>query len=56
MNFEKIKEELLLSDSSDGINKDILIVVHNQYDYVKNCIESIYKNTKNFNLFIWDNA
>jgi len=55
MNLEKIKEELLLIDKANKIKKDILIVVHNQYDFVKNCIESIYKNTKNFNLFIWNN-
>jgi O-antigen biosynthesis protein len=55
MNFEKIKEELLLAESASKIEKDILIVVHDQYDYVKNCIDSIFKNTKNFNLFIWDN-
>lgn len=55
MNFEKIKEELLLIDLANDIKKDILLVVHNEYDYVKNCIKSIYKNTKNFNLFIWDN-
>lgn len=41
---------------SNGIKKDILIVVHNQLYYLINCIESIYKNTENFNLFIWDNS
>jgi GT2 family glycosyltransferase len=56
MNFEKIKQELLLIDDAKNIKKDIIIVVHNQYDFIKNCIESIYKNTKNFNLFIWNNA
>ena len=55
MNFEEIKKELLFADSAKKIEKDILIVVHNQYDYIKNCIDSIYKNTKNFNIFIWDN-
>lgn len=55
MNIEKIKEELLLIDYAKDIQKDILIVVHNEYQFIKNCIDSIYKNTKNFNLFIWDN-
>jgi GT2 family glycosyltransferase len=55
MNFEEIKKELLFADSAKKVEKDILIVVHNQYDYIKNCIDSIYKNTKNFNIFIWDN-
>jgi len=56
MNLEKIKEELLLVDYTKGIKKDILIVVHDQFKYIKNCIDSIYKNTKKFNLYIWDNA
>lgn len=56
LNLEEIKKELLLADFAKKIQKDILIVVHNQYEYVKNCIESIYKNTKNFNLYIWNNA
>lgn len=55
MNLEKIKEELLFIDFAEDIKKDILIVVHNQFEFVKNCIDSLYKNTKNFNLFIWDN-
>lgn len=56
MNLKKIKEELLLIDCAENIYKDILIVVYNQYDFVKNCIDCIYKNTKNFNLFIWNNG
>lgn len=56
MNLEKIKEELLLADLAKNIQKDILIVVHNEYEFIKNCIDSIYENTKKFNLYIWDNA
>lgn len=54
--LDKIKEELLISEYGVGIEKDILIVVHNQLSYLKKCISSIYKNTKKFNLHIWDNA
>jgi hypothetical protein len=54
-NLNKIKEELLNVDLAGNIQKDILIVVYDQYEYVKNCINSIYKNTKNFNLHIWNN-
>jgi GT2 family glycosyltransferase len=36
--------------------KDIIIVVHNQLDYTKKCIETIYNNTSNFHLYIWDNG
>ncbi len=56
MNLDKIKEELLFIDFAENIDKDILIVVHNEFEFVRNCIDSLYKNTKNFNLFIWDNA
>jgi GT2 family glycosyltransferase len=35
---------------------DIIIVVHNQLNYVKKCIETIFDNTENFRLYIWDNG
>ena len=53
--YDLIKEELSFCDFGVDIEKDILIVVHNQYDYIKNCINSIFENTKNFNIHIWDN-
>lgn len=53
---DEIKKELEFAENKDHIKKDIIIVVHNQFDYIKNCIDSIYKNTKNFNLFIWNNG
>lgn len=37
-------------------NKDVVIVVHNQLDYIKKCVETIYENTSDFNLYIWDNG
>ena len=55
MNFQKIKEELLLIDFAENTSKDILLVVHDQLEYVQMCIDSIYKNTQNFNLYIWNN-
>ena len=54
-NLNKIKEELLNIDLANNIQKDILVVVHDQHEYVKNCIDSLYKNTNNFNLHIWNN-
>jgi GT2 family glycosyltransferase len=36
-------------------SKDILIVVHDQLDLTKKCIESIYENTQHFTLYLWDN-
>ena len=55
MNLEKIKQELLLIDFAENISKDILIVVHDQLEYVIKCVDSIYRNTQNFNLYIWNN-
>lgn len=51
-----MKKELMAGFSCKDEMKDILIVVKDQYDFVKICIESIYNNTDNFNLFLWDNA
>ncbi len=53
---EEIKRELAVSAQYQPVMKDILIVVHNQFPYVQECIESIQKNTKNYKLYIWDNA
>lgn len=54
-NREEIKKELLAADDG-STKKDILIVVHSQYEYISKCINSIFKNTKNFNIHIWNNA
>jgi GT2 family glycosyltransferase len=35
--------------------KDIIVVVHDQLDFIEKCVESLYKNTKNFKLYLWDN-
>ena len=56
MELEKIRQEFGWSVSAKGSNKDILVVVHNQYHYVKKCLDSIFKNTRNFDLHIWDNG
>ena len=54
--FESIKEEMLAAETSQDAWKDIIIVVHNQLDYMKGCIESIRQWTTKYNLFIWDNG
>lgn len=56
MNIEKIRQEMRWSTDAEHCEKDILIVVHNQKEYVEKCIESIFLNTKNFNLFLWNNG
>lgn len=49
-------EEMTISSIPHSDKKDILIVVKDQFEYVKNCIDSIYKNTNNFDLYVWDNG
>lgn len=55
-NLDNIREELMTVLTSIGVKKDILIVVKDQLPYVKTCIESIKQHTKNYELYIWDNA
>jgi len=38
-----------------GASKDILVVVHNQFELVKSCFNSIRENTDNYCLYVWDN-
>jgi len=54
--FEQVKKELKLGEKATDDWKDILIVVHDQLDYIKDCVDSVQKYTKNYHLFIWDNA
>jgi len=44
------------SVSEEPRGKDILIVVRNQPEYTRQCIESIQRHTRNFKFFIWDNG
>lgn len=53
---KEIAEELSCCFKYEESHKDILIVVHNQLDYLKKCISSIQSCTKNFKIFIWDNG
>jgi len=53
---EEIKEELFVVSKYEVAEKDILIVVHNQLEYLKICIESIRGNTENYHIFVWDNG
>lgn len=55
-NLDLIQEELESSLRYQRVQKDILIVVHNQLPYLEACIKSIYQNTRDFNLYIWDNG
>lgn len=55
-NASEIKEELLTARQYQPVEKDIVIVVHDQLDCIADCIASIRRNTKNYRLYIWDNA
>lgn len=45
-----------ICESKPQPNIDILIVIRDQYDYIKKCIESLMLYTTNFNLYLWDNG
>ena len=51
-----IRQELINARQYVPVKKDIVIVVHDQLEIFKNCVESIERNTKDYNLYIWDNA
>lgn len=53
---KEIKEELGYVQMANDTTKDIIIVVHDQLSYLKGTIQSLLENTKNFHLWIWDNA
>lgn len=54
--LEVLKEELLAADRVESVDKDIIIIVHDQLDYVRTCVESIQRNTDNYNIYLWDNG
>lgn len=53
---DQILQELLCANKYEPAEKDILIVVHNQIEYLKKCVDSVRKNTKKYQIYIWDNA
>jgi len=45
------------SNSPTSPEVDIIMVVRGQFPYVKQCVESIQKNTRNgYHLYLWDNG
>lgn len=52
----EIQKELMVSVQSEDVQKDIILVVRDQLDYVRHCIDSLYANTSNFKLWLWDNG
>jgi GT2 family glycosyltransferase len=57
---EELTEELahlyVFEKTNEQFPKDIIIVVHDQLELIKNCITSIYTMTSNFTLYLWDNS
>lgn len=51
-----LKTELKHQQLYKKEQKDIIIVVHNAYAHIKRCLNSLSKYTKDYNLFLWDNA
>jgi len=42
--------------ADDAPAKDVLIVVHDQPEFVADCLESVERATRNATVFVWDNA
>jgi GT2 family glycosyltransferase len=53
---QEIAYELGCAESSKDVSKDILVAVHDQLDYLRVCVESVRQHTRNYRLYIWDNA
>lgn len=54
---EMLVEELMAQYNAQPAGKDIIIVVHNQLELTKRCLESIFANTlPPFHIYLWDNA
>src|SRR6185369_6107123 len=49
-------QEMEIAARATNSWKDILIIVHDQLDYFRNCVMSLRDSTTNFNLYVWDNA
>jgi GT2 family glycosyltransferase len=53
---DQIRSELSLAGQARPATKDIIIVVHDQLHWVKQCVESVRKHTTDYTMYIWDNA
>ena len=53
---KEIRDELAIALKYRPVKKDILMVVKDQLTYTKSSIESIYENTEDFELYVWDNG
>jgi GT2 family glycosyltransferase len=54
---EVMIEELIAQHECDPyVSKDIVVVVRDQPECVRKCVESLFKHTTNFTLWVWDNG
>lgn len=53
---QHMKDDIVWPERAEDKWKDILIVVRDQLEYFKECIESIQEHSTMYNLLIWDNA
>lgn len=54
--IDELTQQAIYEFGGTRFQKDIIIVVHNQLEYIKKCIQTLYENTQDFKLYIWDNA
>lgn len=53
---ESLMSDLVCQTHYKPVDKDIIVVVYNQLEWVKRCLESIESHTKDYRLWLWDNA
>lgn len=53
---KEIQQELCVADTYKPVSKDILIVTYNQFDYLRQCVQSIRDNTEDYQIYVWDNG
>lgn len=53
---EDIQKELVFTANYRTVNKDILIVTHNNLSYLQKCIDSIRSFTEDYRIYLWDNG
>lgn len=51
----EIQAELVCAYQYQRATKDIIIIVHDQLEYLKQCIQSIEETTEDYQIYIWDN-
>jgi GT2 family glycosyltransferase len=53
---DEFRRELLMAHTYMPVDKDILIVTHDELERLRRCIESVRQHTENYKIYVWDNA